>query len=457
LKSKGIISIDQPLIQNLEIANHVNALILKTNFNGNIRYQELTVSSEYRKTITLDDLSSWEESSNSGRVLHSNNGPDISIKYDKWDDDEKWYIKSSKEIDYIELNISGANTVILNADVESNYGGEVKENGKKFEWDFQDFDPYYSIGEVEGIWVYSDNYSDNFLCDSGVNCGSYISNPYYSPPSDIDNDGTPDTEDADPTDPTISYVDYQPSQGEKWTLAFEDSWPHQADYDFNDLVLYYNYAIYTNADGNVTKLTYDLDVAAIGAVSNNDFSLSFNDPSGLASLNETSSLGLTLEKLDNIDQTEIRFNNIRNVYGGNNEGIINTYLDKSRRGRKSLSGEVVLGGEVALANFVIEGFLRVDGEAGREVHLPDYPGSVRVDVSLYGTAKDDTNGSSKYYKTTNNLPWAIRVPNEWASPIEFADITVAYKNFESFATSNPSLNWYSLNEENCDLDKTISN
>lgn len=72
-----------------------------------------------------------------------------------------------------------------------------------------------------------------------------------------------------------------------------------------------------------------------------------------------------------------------------------------------------------------------------------------ADTSLFGTLKDDTNvGAGKYYKTENNLPWAMNITTQFKYPIEKEDITGAYLNFANWALSN-GINfsdWY-INED----------
>ncbi len=55
-------------------------------------------------------------------------------------------------------------------------------------------------------------------------------------------------------------------------------------------------------------------------------------------------------------------------------------------------------------------FLIVNLDRGIEVHLPDYPPTDLADRSHFKTFADNTNPSAGiYYKTENNLPWAIHI------------------------------------------------
>ena len=90
-------------------------------------------------------------------------------------------------------------------------------------------------------------------------------------------------------------------------------------------------------------------------------------------------------------------------------------------------------------------FLIIDETRGKEVHLADYAPTNLVDESYFGTMHDDSNpNTGKYYKTENNLPWAIKISESFDYTIEKAQITHAYLKFYEWAESSGSLysNWY---------------
>ncbi len=65
--------------------------------------------------------------------------------------------------------------------------------------------------------------------------------PGYGTSGDTDGDGVDDENDAYPTDPDRSTDQYLPSENTYGTMAFEDLWPSEGDYDFNDMVVNYNW------------------------------------------------------------------------------------------------------------------------------------------------------------------------------------------------------------------------
>ena len=67
-----------------------------------------------------------------------------------------------------------------------------------------------------------------------------------------------------------------------------------------------------------------------------------------------------------------------------------------------------------------------------------------ANASYFGTQHDDTRIGTKYYKTAENLPWAISIPTTFAYPNEKVDIINAHLKFSDWAESSGSQfqDWY---------------
>jgi LruC domain-containing protein len=82
---------------------------------------------------------------------------------------------------------------------------------------------------------------------------------------------------------------------------------------------------------------------------------------------------------------------------------------------------------------------------GFEVHLPDMAPSELVDISTLGTNADDSNPKiGRYYKTANNLPFAINIPETFNYPIEREAIINGHLKFAAWAQSGGTQfqDWY---------------
>jgi LruC domain-containing protein len=77
--------------------------------------------------------------------------------------------------------------------------------------------------------------------------------------------------------------------------------------------------------------------------------------------------------------------------------------------------------------------------------MPDKRGSELAYPGFYGLANDTSDPSKlRYYKTKNNLPWAIEIPTVFNFPSERQAITEKYPRFASWAQSGGELDkdWY---------------
>jgi len=273
-------------------------------------------------------------------------------------------------------------------------------------------------------------------------------------PTDTDGDGIGDTLDKYPEDKNKAFNNYYPAKNNVGTLAYEDLWPNKGDYDFNDLVIDYNFNQVTNADNNVVELNAALTVRAIGASLRNSFLLQLNTTP--ANVKSVTGQNLTKAIFDlNSNGTEKKqakavvpvFDDSFNVlnYTGS---IVNTINGGSYSVPKTVNLKVEFVVPVALSTFgtaPYNPFIVINGERGREVHLPGSAPTDLVDKSLFGTQDDNTNlATQKYYMSDKYLPWAINIPVKFAYPAEKQDITKSFLMFNRWANSRGFnyMDWY---------------
>ncbi len=298
--------------------------------------------------------------------------------------------------------------------------------------------------------------------------GEYASDPVgcvpYLPSDDADGDGVPDSEDAYPNDPYRAFNTFFPASG-PGTLAFEDLWPSRGDYDLNDAVVGYRFKVVTNAQNNVVDLFGTFVLKASGAYLHNGFGFSFLgvNPSSIISttgydIAPSAEYDLMANGTENgqTHATIIVFDDFLRLMPSPGGIGVNTMKDQPFVPYDTLNiyikfmenGTPGSGGTVGINTLNIGGFnpfIVSGGERGREVHLPGYPPTDKANVTYFGTADDDTNpATGRYYKTSDNLPWGLNIYDDFAYPIELADITTAYLRFAEWAESNGTLypDWY---------------
>ena len=268
---------------------------------------------------------------------------------------------------------------------------------------------------------------------------------------DSDGDGVIDIEDAFPDDPR--YATFEQHRG---TLAYEDMWPKLGDYDFNDVVVRYEYGLYGNAQGKIVRIDATFTVVASGAGYQNGLAMFL--PVAEADLElefDTEPLGGGLELFGHEKGTNIIiFNNIRRAIGATT--LFNTDLENPHIQPVDLTfslhfDEAPLS-RTELGPLPFDVFVLADNTSreNHEIHLPDVPPTPLLTQGLLGTADDGSDVAAKrYYKTKrNNLPWALHIPGDWKYPLERVSIVDAYSRFGAWAESGGReyRDWY-VNEE----------
>lgn len=271
--------------------------------------------------------------------------------------------------------------------------------------------------------------------------------------TDADGDGVSDDQDAFPNDVTRAYRVFT-NAGGYGSVAFEDLWPAQGDYDFNDMVTDYLVEFVMNAANDVVEMKVKVYVRAVGAGVINGLGLEF--PS-IATGKATSVTGASITdnyitiaangaEANQTNLVVIPFDNVESVINRNGGQFYNTTRGQAEaisdtiRMTISLSAGVSLSSALNLNPFVIKDRVR-----GQEIHLADRTPTDLADITLFGTGDDDSNpGAGRFYKTANNFPWAIATPIKFDYPAEKNDIVTVHNNFASWAQSSGSTfaNWY---------------
>ncbi|GAB1447234.1 hypothetical protein MASR2M44_02260 [Bacteroidota bacterium] len=274
---------------------------------------------------------------------------------------------------------------------------------------------------------------------------------------DADSDGVTDANDAYPSDATRAYNNMYPAAG-KGTLMFEDLWPTTGDYDFNDYVASYRYNVVTNASNKVVEIKFTLTTRAIGASLKNGFGLQFDNiaPAKVTSVTGTQTHNAVWvstaangtengQTFANVIFFDDAFKILPSPGGsGVNVDPANPYATPVDL-NVTVSFNTAPGEAIGINDLNLNPYLIVNQERGREVHLAGGLPTSKANTALFGTGQDATNpGIGKYYKTKNNLPWAIAVEAEIPYPKTKVDILEVYKNFASWAESSgaSSADWY---------------
>lgn len=312
------------------------------------------------------------------------------------------------------------------------------------------FTELYTNGEVKLFkYLFTGESTSN---NDGASC------PEAAPPFDLitdsDDDGVPDLLDEAPNDPNIGPTNqgFTPSLGDQGTYAFEDLWPKLGDYDFNDLVVGYNYTYNKNGGGLVVSVQCDYTVLGVGASQQIGFGVSFE---GLSNSDVTSVAGtdaLSVNKGANgieSGQTKavvIMFDNAHERLGYPTGRLINTQIGGTSAATSNISVTVNLTTPKTEEQIgEVNPFIYVGGDRGHEVHFMDFPPTDLANVSLFGTSNDASNpGQGSYYRDISGFPWAMNFPTTFKHPTERTNILSAYPKFGLWVNSSGGNNrdWY---------------
>ncbi len=267
-----------------------------------------------------------------------------------------------------------------------------------------------------------------------------------APGDDDDDDDVINENDAYPNDPDKAFDLYFPGEDIYGTVAFEDLWPYRGDYDFNDLVVDYQYKAITNTANKVVSLEATFILKAIGAGMSNGFGFELNVPAATVSsvtgaqlYTGDISVGANGVESGQSKAVIIAFDDAHQVMSSGAGRFVNTEAGAAYITPDTIRLSIDFTTPQNLVNLgsaPFNPFIFTGRGRGYEIHLPNYAPTDLVDATLYQTGNDDTDPSvGRYFKDPLNLPWAIHVPVPFDYPYEKVPIIQAHLKFASWAQS----------------------
>ena len=275
--------------------------------------------------------------------------------------------------------------------------------------------------------------------------------------NDSDADGVQDADDEFPNDYDRVSSSYYPSSSSWVTLAFEDNWPSKGDYDMNDLVIRERLQVIYNANNLVSGFKITGYIDARGASFHNGFALRLIDISHTNF--QEAELTINNDKFSKTveaDQSDLVFQlwSDSHIFTATNEGgqckHFNTLKTCTEFAPVPFELDVKLATPMAsLSHESLDFFIFRTHYRGREIHFADYPPTDLFDTSQFGRKDDTSNAETgRYFRNENNLPWALKIPQQWHYPQEYIDILWAYPDYELWIeTSGEEANdWFNTSD-----------
>lgn len=277
------------------------------------------------------------------------------------------------------------------------------------------------------------------------------------------------------SDVGVSYS-YYPANGSWVTLAYEDQWPIEGDYDMNDVVFHYR-TVSVIKNNQLQRIDVYGQLLAIGASYHNGFAVRI--PGVQANTVDTSKMRFRYTQLDSngngttIDKEspiENSSNELIAIISTDVWDLVTTDCTFYRTD-SNCSDHVQFAFELSLPftesqpassisslydPFIFATESRFHGGTfpsppGREleVHLADVAPTEKANVNYFNKEQDTSNvGANRFYKNENNLPWSMEIATEWKHPTSGVDLLSAYPDFEGYVTSNKleNLDWYEVDK-----------
>ena len=256
---------------------------------------------------------------------------------------------------------------------------------------------------------------------------------------DSDGDGVCDALDAYPNDPTRAYDTYYPGVNQYGTIAFEDNWPYQGDYDMNDLVVSYQYRMVSNAQNQVVELYGNFAPIAAGGNYQNGFgvqlpfaSTAVTSVTGQRLGNSYISLNANGTEAGQTNAVIIPFDATKQLISNpDGNAFVNTLTTEPKvTGDTSHIYMKLATPQGGIDPSFFNPFCISNMRRGYEIHLPGFQPTSLADKTLLGTGNDATNaGTGIYYVTPNNYPFAINFAGSFSYPTERTPIYSTYLHF----------------------------
>lgn len=272
--------------------------------------------------------------------------------------------------------------------------------------------------------------------------------------TDTDNDGVIDSNDAYPNDANKAFDSYYPAYDTKASYAFEDLYPNKGDYDFNDVIVDYNYHFISNAAGNVVEIIIDCNGVQVEAGLVHGAAIVTPYPESYIS------------SVSGYYTTNTVVNLHSNGYetGNDPNNAVILLFDNMNDRLQGTSGDITMTDDIVVTielstpadpnvHWNFNPFIFRTSDRSKEVHLAGQDYTDHFDTDLLNR-NDADNG----FTNDSNHPWALDIPEVFEPPLEGIDITNAYLNFQAFAESGGATNtdWY-LDVDGYRNDSDISN
>ena len=263
---------------------------------------------------------------------------------------------------------------------------------------------------------------------------------------DTDGDGIKDRDDSYPLEADKAFETFTPSKYGWGTVAFEDLWPSNGDYDLNDLAVNYRVVAVLNAQNLAVQLDFIINVTSIRAAFTNGFGIEMES--------------IAPSQIESVTGNILKHNyitlNANGTEAGQQNAVIIIFDDpyEMRDNETTISVKFKQPTSTSVIGTApFNPFLIIDKTREREVHLANrHTTSLGTKYFQIDGINRDVDGN---YLNDNGLPWDIDIMHDFKVPKEKTAVNIAYNFFGQWATSGgfQFKDWYKDNPGYRNVDK----
>ena len=243
---------------------------------------------------------------------------------------------------------------------------------------------------------------------------------------DTDGDGIVDRNDSYPEDAEKAFEVFTPSKYGWGTVAFEDLWPTNGDYDFNDLAVKYRAIAILNASGLAVQLDLMVNAKSNRAGFINGFGIEI-ETMPYSQVESVSGSLLVHDYINlNSNGTEAGHENAVIILFDDSNSMLNNEHKVSINFISPVTTEVL-----GLAPF--NPFMIINKTREKEVHLA-YMNTTSLGSNTF-EVEGINNDQDGNYISNSGFPWAINIVHDFKVPKESNAVNSAYNFFDTWATS----------------------
>ncbi len=255
---------------------------------------------------------------------------------------------------------------------------------------------------------------------------------------DTDCDGVWDEQDTYPCDPAASGTTFAPAQGDHGVILFEDQFPDVGDFDFNDVVVTYNYIYRLNGAGEVISMRMTFNTLAVGGDFRNGLAAHLPTAATAVERITRTVAGVTTPLTLSAQDADVVFDisqDLRELFANPNQ-LINSDPSLPRQVGDVIEVEIAFRYGVALptATAPYDIYIFRSADPTHQVHQPEYAGTANMNPALFNSVNDGST-ASRHFVDTRGVPFALHFPTLAQYPLEGVSIDQLYPNIIAFGAS----------------------